>query len=616
MLNENLVGVNAPVPRGGVARFVTLPSGVRRSLLRGLWLLLVCVALVACSAGDTATPGDDQPPPGDDTGDGLPDEPLFPGRPTNLVALPGVESVTISFTSTGPESTNHDYRVGDAAWTPFDPPAPTSPVTLEALVPGATSTITLRAVNAEGASEPSDPIAVTPWFAPYALRAGGSQEDEGWAVALLPDGGAIVVGEFIYTVSFGAHVLEGEWVDAFVAKVGPTGEWLWAKRVGGEWEQRAQAVAVLEDGSAIVSGTCMRVTTFGGDIDDLTCTETSDVDVFVAKIDADGTWLWANRMGAPSYGESVGGISVLTDGSAIITGRYRGGATFGGSALTLPPAGYNTYWDLYVAKIGADGSWLWATGMGGGGDEYHGGITVLSDDSAIVVGSFQGTASFLGNAALSLVSAGSGSIDAVVAKLDRDGAWLWAERMGGSQTDWGYAVSGLSDGGAIIAGSFSGTASFGDGSTVAALTGTDDGYVARISAEGEWLWAERMGGGTSAVGAYGVSTHADAEVYVAGTFTHTASFGDDSIPSITSGGSLDAFIAKISVDGEWRWANRMGGSFANVQARAVSVSTDGSAVLTGTFSYRAEFPDSTLETLWSAGSTDIFVARIRPDGSW
>ena len=65
-----------------------------------------------------------------------------------------------------------------------------------------------------------------------------------------------------------------------------------------------------------------------------------------------------------------------------------------------------------------------------------------------------------------------------VAKVDPSGAWVWATRGGGSSIDYGYGVSTLPDGSAIVTGYFYGTATF--GSTTLTSAGGGDVFVAKF----------------------------------------------------------------------------------------------------------------------------------------
>jgi hypothetical protein len=88
------------------------------------------------------------------------------------------------------------------------------------------------------------------------------------------------------------------------------------------------------------------------------------------------------------------GVAALSDGSAVVTGRFRDSATFGPGEpgqTNLASAGGN---EIFVAKYKPDGALAWARRAGGTDADLGWGVAVLSDGSAVVTGSFSGIATF------------------------------------------------------------------------------------------------------------------------------------------------------------------------------------------------------------------------------
>jgi hypothetical protein len=297
----------------------------------------------------------------------------------------------------------------------------------------------------------------------WATRAGGPEDDSATAVVALADGGALITGSFRGTATFGTTDLTSAGdLDAYVAKIAPDGTWTWATRAGGNGEAAALSVAAFADGSAIVTGFFEGAATFG----DIDLTSAGGLETFVAKIDADGAWAWATNIGGTSRAGSS--VATLADGSAIIAGFNQGTATFGG--IVLPG---DALFSPYVARIGPDGTWAWATRAGGTEDAFSNSISALADGSAIVAGSFRGTAAFGG---IDLTSAGDA--DAFVATIDPDGTWARATRAGGPNDDLVTGIATRDDGAAVVTGWFTGTATF--GATDLTSAGGIDVFVARI----------------------------------------------------------------------------------------------------------------------------------------
>lgn len=86
-----------------------------------------------------------------------------------------------------------------------------------------------------------------------------------------------------------------------------------------------------------------------------TLTSSGDKDIFVAKIDHNGNWLWANQAGGISY-DYGRGIAVDDNGNSYITGEFEESATFGTTTLTSSGS-----YDIFVAKLDkSSGNWPWA----------------------------------------------------------------------------------------------------------------------------------------------------------------------------------------------------------------------------------------------------------------
>ena len=283
-------------------------------------------------------------------------------------------------------------------------------------------------------------------------------------------------------------------------------------------------------------------------------------------------------------------ISTLADGSAIVTGLFKGTVAFGSTSLTS--AGDN---DIYVAKVDASGSYVWAIRAGSTGWDGGYGVSTLADGSAIVTGQFAGTVVF---GSTSLTASGS---DVFVAKVNSSGSFVWAARAGGSSTDKAWYVSTLADGSAIFEGYFKGTAAF--GATTLTSAGRQDYFVAKVTAAGAFVWATRAGGsGDDGDESWGVSTLVDGSAIVTGSFEETADFG---ATSLTSAGNLDVFIAKVDGSGAFLWAIRAGGS-AKDRGWDVGTLPDGSALAVGPFAGTAVFGSTTLSSV----DYDAYVAKV------
>ena len=144
------------------------------------------------------------------------------------------------------------------------------------------------------------------------------------------------------------------------------------------------------------------------DLDGFSLTSAGEHDIFIAKVDADGDIVWANSAGGTGFDRGYA-ITSLDDGSSIITGHFFDTATFGDITLAGDADG-----DIFIAKLDADGDFVWATKADGGGYGFGFAVSGYADDSLIVTGGFVGTKSF---GDVTLTSASSTNYDVFIASL-------------------------------------------------------------------------------------------------------------------------------------------------------------------------------------------------------
>src|SRR5205814_1754525 len=115
------------------------------------------------------------------------------------------------------------------------------------------------------------------------------------SIAVDGEGDVLVTGEAAGNVDFGGGPLgdAGIGFDIFVVKLDSTGSHLWSKRFGDAANQGGAGIAVDAAGGVLVTGFLAGTADFGGG----SLPSKGSADVFVAKLDADGGYLWANRFG-------------------------------------------------------------------------------------------------------------------------------------------------------------------------------------------------------------------------------------------------------------------------------------------------------------------------------
>jgi hypothetical protein len=412
-------------------------------------------------------------------------------------------------------------------------------------------------------------------------------------------------------VTFGTTTLRNSGSsDLFVARLSTSGQWQWAMNSNGGGSSTVSSTAVDAAGNVYVAGSFTGSLSFGS----TTLRSNNNNDLFVAKRNAAGQWLWltqaagAARYGMGYYYYEKQSIAVDASGNVYLTGSFRGpDATFGPTTLSSSAGGTYGY-DVFVAKLNSSGQWQWATQASGTHDDYSSGIAVEPGGNVYLTGSFHSTDLRLGST--TLTNPGQEGIPEIfAAKLTPDGQWLWAKRAGGTSYDNGSDITTDAAGNAYVSGTMQSTsASF--GSITLTNPGYANAYVAKLSPTGEWLWATR--GGDGYAGASGIAADAAGNSYVTGYFGGQAEFGS---LLLNSTDSSDVFVAKLNTAGQWQWATQ-GGNRGSNQGNDIAVDASGSAYVTGSFRSAGAIFGATTLPYSHRSYYDTFVAKLTPAGSW
>jgi hypothetical protein len=310
---------------------------------------------------------------------------------------------------------------------------------------------------------------------------------------------------------------------------------------------------------------------------------------------------------------SVTALAVDASGAAYVAGITASYDFPTSGALQNSNGGGN---DAFVAKLNSSGNGLvYATYLGGSGDDRAYGIAVDAIGSVLVTGSTT-SPNFPVHSPLQATLAGARN--AFVAKLNPAGNGLvYSTYLGGNGSDIAYGIAVDGSDNAYIVGDTT-SSNFPASGFQKTYKGAQDAFVAKLSANGSQLLYSTYLGGSSIDHGAGIAVDASGEAYVTGS-TYSPDFPMANAWQPSNAGGQDAFISRLSATGTALvYSTYLGGSAGTVSypeaGLAIAVDSSENAYVTGVTS-SANFP--LLNPLQPAltGTSDAFVAKMTASGT-
>ena len=165
----------------------------------------------------------------------------------------------------------------------------------------------------------------------WAESMGGTAGNSGFGIAADSSNNIYVIGNFSGTGNFGAfNLTSAGMTDIFVTKIAAGGLVTFALREGGTGNDDGVAITVDSGGNIDATGDFIGSATFGNSI---TLNSKGADDAFVEQINGSGGVKWADDMGGTGQ-DSGFGITANGQGTIYTTGIFNGTANFGGVNLT------------------------------------------------------------------------------------------------------------------------------------------------------------------------------------------------------------------------------------------------------------------------------------------
>jgi hypothetical protein len=282
----------------------------------------------------------------------------------------------------------------------------------------------------------------------------------------------------------------------------------WAKTFGGRLTDVGSSVQQTQDGGYIIAG---RTYTQGE----------GHTNAWLIRTDAGGDTIWGRAYGGTdaNWGNTV---CQTTDGGYIVAG------------------GTGASREIWLLKSDANGNAVWSRTYGGISEHWGDCVGQTRDGGCVLVGS--------------TTTAGAGSADIWLLKLNAYGDTTWTRTYGYTSLDQGHSVQQTQDGGYIVV-----------GNTRSVSTGSTDIWLLKTDASGDTVWSRVFDGGRTDYG-HAVRQTKDGGYIVTGRTTTYSGW--------------HVWLIKTDANGDATWTRTLGRS-GDAEGHSVQQTLDGGYVVTG-----------------------------------
>lgn len=336
--------------------------------------------------------------------------------------------------------------------------------------------------------------------------------------------------------------------DIWVVKTKPDGTKVWDKSFG-SGDITLTAMVATSDGGFIAGGN----TPSAGIGYDKTDTARGKMDIWIIKVDRNGTKVWDKTLG----GNLDDGLSVIIETPTkeiLVIGSSRSPISGDKKSTFIGGAG-----DAWVIKLNSNGQYLWDKSYGGSeGESFYAGF--VDEDGNYL----------FGGTSFSPVSGDKtepsrGGNDGWLLKTDANGNKIWDKTLGGNGTDFIQCMAKARDGESVL-GIVSESGISGDKTVI--NKGASDCWLVKLNKSSDIIWQKTIGGsGGDELRSLNIDMNDG--IYI-GCLSVSDISGDKTCPFV--GPSQDSWIVKTNPTGEIEWQSCY--EFAALYAAIVTSEND------------------------------------------
>jgi len=398
---------------------------------------------------------------------------------------------------------------------------------------------------------------------------GGSLNETPYTMINASNGGYLFVGDS--WSNNGQVGINRGFSDVWVVKLDLAGNLGWQRSFGGSGFDVACSVVPTQDGGYLIAGS---TNSTDGDVAEMQ----GQGDFWALKLTAAGELEWERTYGGSGL-DGAWGVVALPDGGFVLAGE-----SMSLDGQVTAPRGSNDFW---LVRINAVGDLLWDGSYGGSSWDNCFGLCVATDGGFVLVGNVGSDDGDVSNMPYDVEQIW-------VVKVSPTGALEWEKTLGGSSYNLGTSVAAAQDGGFVVGASTAST-----NGDVVGNHGLTDGWVVKLSAQGDLEW-QRCLGGSGDDGLRGITATANGDYVVSG-FTNSTD-GDVGAPL----GGGDGWLIRLNGDGELLWEQCVGGTGGESLRTIVNTTDGGYAALGSSAAASGDVP-------FNWGAFDCWVVKFGTD---
>lgn len=296
---------------------------------------------------------------------------------------------------------------------------------------------------------------------------GGTKDDKAYKLIQTNDNGFVIAG-YAKSDDIDATSNNG-FDDVWIVKIDTNGSIIWQTNTGFSGTDQGFSVIQTSDGGYFL-GSILDVTASGGAGNSKSSAKHAGGDYWGVKLNANGSVQWRKYFGGANT-DTCYDVTETSDGYLLV-----GSSDSNDVDIKNSKGSY----DFWIVKIDKNGTLLWEKSFGGSEIDEARAITQTNDGNFIIVGDTRSSDKD--------VIKNNGGADVWAIKITTQGELLWQKNYGGSSFDVGYSIRKTLDNSFII----SGSSRSADNNFI--NKGQNDALIMKIDTSGKLLWQKTVGG--------------------------------------------------------------------------------------------------------------------------